>query len=124
VALLRRRYRCGACDAEIVPLDGLLGLEPRMQHTTGVRERALWLVTELSYAKTARTLDELRGLGVSHGQLHHWVREEGSRIEAEAAARTEAILGAHPERGSSGRLPGDVWVSADGTMMNDRRGTT
>jgi hypothetical protein len=120
VALRRRRYRCGACDAEIVPLDERLGLEPRMQHSLGVRERALWLVTELSYAKTARTLDELRGLAVSHGQVHAWVREEGGRIEAEVAARTEALLGAHPERGSSGRLAGDVWVSADGTMVNDR----
>ena len=36
------------------------------------------------------------------------------------AARTEALLGAHPERHGSGRLAGDVWVSADGTMVNDR----
>jgi hypothetical protein len=120
VALQRRRYRCGACAREIVPLDELLGLEPRMQHSLGVRERALFLVTELSYAKAARTLDELRGLGVSHGQLHRWVAEEGARIEADAAARTEALLGAHPERGSTGRMPGDVWVQADGTMVNDR----
>jgi len=63
--LRRRRYRCGACDAEVVPLDEALGLAPRMQHTLGVRERALWLVTELSYAKSARTLDELRAVGVS-----------------------------------------------------------
>ena len=120
VALSRRRYRCGACDAEVAPLDELLGLEPRSQHTLGVRERALFLVTELSYAKAARTLDELRAIGVSHGQVHAWVKEEGARIEAETAARTEAVLGAHPERGSSGRLAGDVWVSADGTMINDR----
>jgi hypothetical protein len=42
------------------------------------------------------------------------------RIEAETAARTEALLGAHPERDSTGRMPGDVWVSADGTMVHDR----
>jgi hypothetical protein len=120
VALSRRRYRCGACGAEVVPLDALLGLAPRMQHTLGVRERALWLVTELSYAKSARTLDELRAIGVSHGQLHGWVAEEGARIEAETAARTEALLGARPERESTGRMAGDVWVSADGTMVNDR----
>jgi len=120
VSLSRRRYRCGACDAELVPLDELLGLAPRAQHTLGVRERALFLVTELSYAKAARTLDELRAIGVSHGQVHAWVAEEGARIEAETVARTEALLGAHPERGSTGRMAGDVWVSADGTMVNDR----
>ena len=124
VALRRRRYRCGACAMETVPLDTLLGLEPRMQHTLGVRERALWLVTELSYAKTARTLDELRGLGVSHGQLHRWVAEEGARIDAQVAARTEAVLGDQPDRGSTGRMPGDAWVLADGTMVNDRRSGT
>ena len=42
VTLSRRRYRCGACGAEIVPLDEALGLEPRRQHTVGVRERELW----------------------------------------------------------------------------------
>jgi len=120
VALSRRRYRCLACGEEVVPLDELLGLEPRAQHSLGVRERALFLVTELSYAKAARTLDELRAIGVSHGQVHAWVKEEGARIEAETAARTEALLGAHPERHSTGRLAGDVWVSADGTMVNDR----
>jgi hypothetical protein len=120
VALQRQRFRCGACGAEILPLDAVLGLEPRMQHSLGVRERALWLVTELSYAKTARTLDELRGLGVSHGQLHRWVAAEGGRIEADIAARTEAILGAHPDRASTAQRPGDVWVQADGTMVNDR----
>ena len=124
VGLSRRRHRCGACGAEVVPLDALLGLEPRAQHTLGVRERALFLVTELSYAKSARTLDELRSIGVSHGQLHAWVKEEGALIEAQAAARTEAVLGAHPDRGSTGRMPGDVWVSADGTMVNDRRSGT
>jgi hypothetical protein len=121
VTLSRRRYRCGACGAEIVPLDEALGLEPRRQHTLGVRERALWLVTELSYAKTARTLDELRGLSVSHGQLHAWVAEEGARIESDIATRTEAVFGAHPERQpTAGRREGDVWVQADGTMVNDR----
>lgn len=124
VALQRQRFRCGACDTEILPLDAVLGLEPRMQHSLGVRERALFLVTELSYAKTARTLDELRGLGVSHGQLHRWVAEEGGRIEADIAARTEAILGAHPDRASTAQRPGDVWVQADGTMVNDRRSGT
>jgi hypothetical protein len=121
VAVHRRRYRCGACGGELVPLDEALGLEPRSQHTLGVRERALWLATELSYARTARTLDELRGLSVSHGQVHRWVAAEGSRLEAAAAARTEAVLGAHPERdGPVGPRDGDVWVSADGTMVHDR----
>lgn len=121
VTLSRRRYRCLACGGEVVPLDEALGLEPRVQHTLGVRERSLWLVTELSYAKTARTLEELRHLPVSHGQLHRWVRQEGGRIEADIAARQDAIFGDHPERSSTPRgREDDVWVMADGTMVGDR----
>jgi len=121
VTLSRRRYRCLACGGEVVPLDEALGLEPRVQHTLGVRERSLWLVTELSYAKTARTLDELRHLPVNHGQLHRWVRQEGGRIEADIARRQDAIFGDHPERAPTPRgQPDDVWVMADGTMVGDR----
>jgi hypothetical protein len=125
VELSRQRYRCGACAAEVLPLDELLGLEPRVQHTLGVRERALWLVTELSYAKTARTLEELRGFSVSHGQVHAWVREEGRRIEADIAARQDAIFSDHPARGPTPPdREGDVWVMADGTMVHDRASGT
>jgi hypothetical protein len=121
VSLTRQRYRCGACAAEVVPHDEVLGLEPRMQHSLGVRERGLRLVTELSYAKTARTLDELRGLPVSHGQLHRWVADEGRRIEADIAARQDAVFGDHPERDPTPRgREADVWVMADGTMVGDR----
>lgn len=55
VVLRRQRYRCAGCGAETVPLDAALGLEPRTQHTLGVRERALWLVTEMSYQKAVET---------------------------------------------------------------------
>jgi hypothetical protein len=122
VDLRRRRFRCRACGSEIVPLDVALGLEPRIQHSLGVRERALWLVTEMSYAKTAATLDELRRLPVSHGELHRWVADEGARIEATIVAETEAILGAQPIRAPTGRAAGDVWVQADGTMVHGRTG--
>ncbi len=120
--LRRRRFRCRGCGSEVVPLDAALGLEPRIAHSLGVRERALWLVTEISYAKTAATLDALRRLPVSHGELHRWVADEGARIEATIVAETEAILGDQPTRAPTGRATGDVWVQADGTMVHGRTG--
>ena len=120
VELRRRRLRCSACGIERVPLDEVLGLEARTAHSLGVRERALWLVTELSYARTATTLAEVRGIGVSHGQLHRWVAAEGARLEAAQDAETEALLGAHPRPRGDGPRRGTVWVSADGTMLHDR----
>ena len=104
-----------------MPLDEALGLEPRSQHTLGVRERALWLATELSYARTARTLEELRGLAVSHGQVHRWVAAGAtpSRGAAAAAPRPSSVL-TPSAMGLVGPRDGDVWVSADGTMVHGR----
>jgi hypothetical protein len=120
VELRRRRYRCTGCGTETVPLDLALGLEPRVQHTLGVRERGLWLVTEMSYAKAAETAGELRGWSIGRSELHRWVAEEGSALEAARAADAEAVFGAHPDRADRPRRGGTVWVSADGTMVHDR----
>lgn len=122
VELRRRRYRCRACGAERVPLDEALGLEPRTQHTLGLQERALFLVTELSYGRSVEIASELRGWPIGRGELHRWVGAEGARIEAAQAAAQAALF----ERG---RLPdapkrGTVWIEADGTMVHDRASGT
>lgn len=122
VELRRRRYRCTGCGLEIVPLDAALGLEPRVQHTLGVRERGLWLVTEMSYQKAVETAAELRTWPIGRGELHRWVAAEGAALEGARAADTEALLGAHPDRRTRPRRGGTVWVSADGTMVHDRTG--
>lgn len=120
VELRRRRYRCLGCGTEVVPLDAALGLEPRIAHTLGVRERGLWLVTEMSYAKAVETAAELRRWPIGRGELHRWVASEGAALEAARAADAEAVFGAHPDRRSRPRRGGTVWVSADGTMVHDR----
>ena len=124
VELRRRRYRCTGCGTETVPLDTALGLEPRTQHTLGVRERGLWLVTEMSYAKAVETADELRGWSIGRSELHRWVASEGAALEAARAAETEALLGAHPDRRDRPKRGGTAWVSLDGTMVHDRASGT
>jgi hypothetical protein len=121
VELRRRRYRCLGCGAEHVPLDAALGLAPRVAHTLGVRERALWLVTEMSYAKAVETAGELRAWSIGRTELHRWVAEEGTALEVARAAETEALLGTRPDRRDRPRRGGTVWVSADGTMVHDRQ---
>jgi len=124
VELRRQRFRCIDCRGEIVPLDAALGLEPRVQHTLGVRERGLWLVTEMSYAKAVETAAELRRWPIGRGELHRWVATEGRLLEAAREADAEAIFGAHPDRRGRTRRGGTVWVSADGTMVHDRASGT
>lgn len=124
VELRRQRYRCRTCGVEVVPLDAALGLEPRVQHTLGVRERGLWLVTEMSYQKAVETAAELRRWPIGRGELHRWVADEGRALEAAREADAEAILGGHPDRRGRPRRGGTVWVSADGTMVHDRASGT
>ena len=80
-------------------LDAALGLEPRIEHTLGVRERGLWLVTQMTYAKAVETAAELRGWPVGRSELHRWVAQEGAVLEAARAADTEAILAPIPTAG-------------------------
>jgi len=49
----RQRLRCPRCAVDVYPLDTALGLLPGTGSTLGVRERALWVVTEVSYAKAS-----------------------------------------------------------------------
>jgi hypothetical protein len=117
VELRRRRYRCLSCGTETVPLDLALGLEPRIAHTLGVRERGQWLVAEMSYAEAAETAGELRGRSIGRTELHRWVAQEGAALEAVRAAETEALLGAHPDRRDRPKRAGTVWVSVDGGLF-------
>jgi Uncharacterised protein family (UPF0236) len=120
IELRRRRYRCTGCGTETVPLDAALGLEPRTQHTLGVRERALWLVTEMSYQRAVETAAELRRWPIGRGELHRWVAQEGAALEAARAADAGTVFGERPDRRDRPRRGGTVWVSADGTMVHDR----
>jgi hypothetical protein len=123
VELRRQRYRCRDCGREVVPLDEALGLEPRTQHTLGLQERALYLVTELSYQRTVEVAAELRGWPIGRGELHRWVADEGARLEA-AQATAQAELFEQGRLPDEGRRRGTVWISADGTMVNDRASGT
>ena len=89
VELRRQWFRCTVCATEVVPLDAALGLEPRVQHTLGVRERGLWLVTEMSYQRSVDTAAEVRRWPIGRGEPHRWVAQEGAALEAAREADAE-----------------------------------
>jgi hypothetical protein len=119
----RQRLRCRRCGIDVYPLDEALGLLPGSGSTLGVRERALWAATEVSYAKAAAFLAKFAGLEVSHGSVHRWAQEEGQHLEAREARRQEATFGAQPARDAPpGPGPARLYIQIDGTMVRHRGG--
>jgi hypothetical protein len=121
----RQRCRCPRCQVDVYPLDDALGLLPGTGSTLGVRERACWAVTEVSYAKASAFLAKFTGLAVSHGSLHRWVREEGRVLEAQEAQQQAAAFG--PPTGAPAATaappgPARLYVQVDGTMVHQRAG--
>ena len=97
----RLRQRCAGCGAERYPLDEAVGLAAGTKHTLGVRERALWAATEVSYEKSERFLAKFAGLAVSRGTIHGLAREEDGwraslkqfdSVAAHAMARGQARI--------------------------------
>jgi len=118
----RQRLRCRPCAEDVYPLDAALGLLPGSGSTLGVRERALWAATEVSYTKAARFLAKFTGLEVSHGSVHRWAQEEGALVAQREAAAQEETFGPHPVPGRpTGSVP-RLYVQIDGTMVHQRRG--
>lgn len=119
----RQRRRCSRCALDLYPLDAALGLLPGTGSTLGVRERALWAATEVSYAKAAAFLAKFTGLAVSHGSIHGWVQAEGRHLEAQEAHRQAAVFGPHPARAARPPPgPARLYVQLDATMVHQRDG--
>lgn len=119
----RQRLRCRRCGVDVYPLDEALGLLPGSGSTLGVRERALWAATEVSYAKATAFLAKFTGLEVSHGSIHRWAQEEGAVREGEERAAQERVFGPQPEVGADRAGPARLYVQIDGTMVHERRRT-
>ncbi len=125
VEYARQRCRCPRCPVDVYPLDHALGLLPGTGSTLGVRERACWAVTEVSYAKASAFLAKFTGLAVSHGSLHRWVREEGRVLDLQEARHQAAAFG--PPTGAPAATaappgPARLYVQVDGTMVHQRDG--
>ena len=52
----RQRFRCLKCGKERYLLDEALGIPQRRLVTAGLREKALWLATEMAYDRASRTV--------------------------------------------------------------------
>ena len=96
----------------VIPLGAALGLEPRVQHTLGVQERGLWLVTEMCYERRStlrpscgagRSVVAAPPLGRRRGQPGSRQRSPPGPRRSWATSRPRARRTAARRRSGSGR---------------------
>ncbi len=104
---------------ERYPLDEALGIPPRRLVTPGLREKSLWLATEVSYDRASLGMEKLCGVSISDETIKNLVVEEGSEVinQKEEERRKVWEMG---DEISSGEGKQRVFVQVDGTGINDR----
>jgi len=115
----RQKLRCLSCGRERYPLDEALGLESRRLVTKGLREKVLWLATEMAYDRASLGMEKLCGISISDGTIKNLVVEEGTEIVREKEEERNKVW----ERGEgipAGEGKARVFVQVDSTGINDR----
>ncbi len=115
----RQKLQCMSCGGEVVPLDEAIGLRPRSRVTVGVREKALWLATEMAYEGASLGLKKVAGIEVSAETIKHLVEEEGGEVVEEMEEERRRVW-EEGEAGAGGEGKRRVFVEVDGTGINDR----
>ncbi|MHB8719554.1 MAG: hypothetical protein ACYDAC_11795 [Candidatus Dormibacteria bacterium] len=88
-------------------------------------EAALWLATDVSYAKSSATMHQLLDLGISHGQIHRLAQRVGQLVADAWESLRQRVFG-EGDRSVLADLERDVAapalavVQADGTFVHDR----
>jgi hypothetical protein len=123
--LIRPRVECVPCATSSHPADQRLGLETGERYSLGVAEAALWLATDVSYAKSSATVDQLLDIGISHGQIHRLAQREGQLVADTWEGLRQRVFSdgdrsvlADLERGVA--TPALAVIQADGTFVHDR----
>lgn len=125
VEIRRPRLECVPCATTGYPADDRLGLEAGEHYSLGVAEAALWLATDVSYAKSSATMHQLLNLGISHGQIHRLAQREGQLVADAWESLRQRVFG-EGDRSVLADLERDVAapalavVQADGTFVHDR----
>jgi len=87
--------------------------------TPGLRERALWLATEMAYDRASLGLGKLCGNSISDETIKNLVAEEGGEV-MKAKEEERRRVWEEGEGLASGEGKKRVFVQVDGTGINDR----
>lgn len=114
VRVARKYYRCRHCGSGVIPLDDWAGV-CKGHLTIGARRLACLAASSSSFDKSSKHLHEFCGLSLSDQTIRRVAEEEGLRAFQwldTAYTATTGLL----------RAPGQTEFSADGIMVNTRKG--
>lgn len=115
----RQKLRCLNCGKEKYPLDEVLGIGARRLVTFGLREKALWLATEMAYDRASLGMRKLCDISISDETIKNLVQEEGTDVINRKEEERKKVW----EMGEdipSGKGKNRVFVQVDSTGINDR----
>lgn len=115
----RQRLRCLECGKERYLLDEAVDIPHRRLVTVGLREKALWLATEMAYDRASSGIRKLSDISISDETIKNLVTEEGSEVIKQKEEERKKVW----EEGKdipSGNSRKRVFVQVDGTGINDR----
>lgn len=119
IVFTRQKLRCLQCGKERYLLDEALGITPRRLVTSGLREKALWLATEMAYDRASLGMHKLCSISISDETIKNLVHEEGTEVIKQKEQERQKVW----EQGKeipSGDGKNRVFVQVDGTGINDR----
>jgi hypothetical protein len=115
----RQKLRCINCGKEEYPLDKALGIPARRLVTPGLREKALWLATEMAYDRASSGMSKLCNISISDETIKNLVVEEGSEVIRQKEEERKKVWEMGEEI-AAGKGKDRVFVQVDGTGINDR----
>ena len=119
VAFTRQKLRCLKCGKERYPLDEAVGIAGRRLVTTGLKEKVLWLATEMAYDRASLGMEKMCHIAISDGTIKNAVMEEGGEVIKQKEEERKRVWeeGGDVPAGEGKRR---VFVQVDGTGVNDR----
>jgi Uncharacterised protein family (UPF0236) len=117
ITVERPWYLCRSCTRGFSPADASLAVAPRSRTSPGLDAWLLDLGARLAFGEAAGLLERLTGLAVSPETIRQHTERTGSRLEAAAAAASEAVQRTGQAVGSVDQAPGTLVVETDGVMV-------
>lgn len=115
----RQKLCCRDCGNEQYPLDEALGIPSRRLVTLGLKEKALWLATEMDYDRASLGMSKLCDISISDETIKNLVIEEGAEVLKQKEGECRKVWEEGKEI-TAGKGKDRVFFQVDGTGINDR----